>query len=99
MVAKIPWFHHTGSDELDTQKFSKMPTQADFLRNTFTHQIGLNHNYKVQQYLVPTSDGSSRKKSSPSESESYKVEPDRVRVLTRLLSYESEPSRASLDES
>ena len=48
---------------------------------------------------MKASDGSSQKKSSPSESESYKVEPDRVRVLTRLLSYESEPSRASLDES
>lgn len=53
----------------------------------------------LAKWCILDSDGSSRIKSSPSESESYKVEPDRVRVLTRLLSYESEPSRASLDES
>ena len=67
-----------------------------------SRQFRASHAYSGPPWLILDilgSDGSSRKKSSPSESESYKVEPDRVRVLTRLLSYESEPSRASLDES
>ena len=34
--------------------------------------------------FLATSDGSSRKKLSPSESEFLKVKPDRVQVLTRL---------------